>query len=442
MQGMKPELRAYIGLVAAAAAAFLLVAVDWHALLALSVRDYAGLVVLVGLAMFSDYLAVEVGQDKKVRTSIAYLPLLAIIFVFPVAAVMVAVMATAFPARASDWRHSVFNLAQTILAYGLAATLFGVLGSPLDATAEIESVLPLFVLLYIAAITVFAINVLSVSFFVAIRYEQSPRAVIAEAAGRGGGNFLYDILASPVALGIAFLYSKFYITGLLSVVFPLLLIRATYLSALQLVRANHDLLRVLIKAIETRDPYTSGHSLRVSVLARVLAEDHGLRHSLAMRIEKAALLHDIGKIDAEYTDIIAKAGSLSDEEFALIKTHATRGAQLLQSLTSLEKDVVEGVRHHHENYDGSGYPDGLKGKAIPLAARIIMVCDSVDAMMSDRPYRDALPLSFVKAELSRCAGTQFDPDLVRTILESGTLERAELMVDRANARKPAAAMVG
>jgi putative nucleotidyltransferase with HDIG domain len=432
---MIPKLRLYFALVVAAAGVFLLLGVDWHALILLSVRDYAGLFLLVGLAAFSEYLAVEAGQNKRVRSSIAFLPLLAMVLIFPVAAVIVGVIAAVAPARASNWKHYLFNLAQTVLSFGLAATVFQIWETPTVTGGGIDYFLSLFVPFCAAALVFFGVNILSISSFIAVRDDQPLRGVIAEATGRGGGNLLYDLLASPVAFGIAMLYSFYYIPGLVLVVLPLLLVRYTYLSALQLDRANHDLLRVLIKAIETRDPYTSGHSLRVSILARLIAEDHRLRYSMVRRIEKAALLHDIGKIDAAYTDIISKADSLTDDEFALIKTHATKGAQLLQSLTSLEKDVIEGVRHHHENYDGSGYPDGLKGKSIPLAARVIMLCDSVDAMLSDRPYRDALSIAAVKAELRRCAGTQFDPDLVKTILESGTLERADLLVDRANARK-------
>jgi putative nucleotidyltransferase with HDIG domain len=230
--------------------------------------------------------------------------------------------------------------------------------------------------------------------------------------------------------------------GLLAVVLPLLLIRYSYLSASQLQQANRDLLRVLIKAIETRDPYTSGHSLRVSTLAKMIAEDHGLRARLVSQVADAALLHDIGKIDALYAEIISKPAALTDHERSVIQTHATKGADLLQSLTSLEKEIIVGVRHHHEHFDGSGYPSGLQGKSIPIAARIIMICDSVDAMLSDRPYRDALTVEQVNQELRACSGTQFDPELVETILQCGTLPRAELLVDRSGARAAVRVVAG
>jgi len=206
-------------------------------------------------------------------------------------------------------------------------------------------------------------------------------------------------------------------------ILPLMLIRYSYLSKVQLQQANRDLLRALVKAIETRDPYTSGHSLRVSSLARAIAEDLGLPRKKVEQVETAALLHDIGKIDMVYAPLIRKPGELTPEERAVIQSHATRGAELLRSLSSVDEEVIRAVRHHHERYDGSGYPDGLAGKAIPIAARIIMLSDAIDAMLSNRPYRRALTIEQARLELLRCSGTQFDPDIVEAILKSNTLER-------------------
>lgn len=213
-------------------------------------------------------------------------------------------------------------------------------------------------------------------------------------------------------------------------VLPLLLIRYSYLSKVQLQQANRDLLKVLIKVIETRDPYTSGHSLRVSNLARLIAEDLGLPRRHVEQVETAGLLHDIGKIDAIFASIIQKPSDLTEDELRVIKTHAVKGAEFLKSMTSLNDAVIEGVRHHHERYDGKGYPDRLRGDAIPLYSRIIMICDAIDAMLSDRPYRSALPVEAVERELLRCAGTQFDPEITRVIVRHGTLSRARELVRR------------
>lgn len=419
-------------------AAIFVSTINWGALLSLTSRDWLGLASFILLAVLAQALAVRstLGATKPVLSSIAFLPLLALAVVMPVPAVvlatggMTAVHEIFF--RERSWLRALFNTSQTVLSYGLAATLFGVL-RPLFVDGGVGdgvNVANLFLPFYALAVTFFVLNIAFVGTAVAFRQDEPLARVLLEAVGRGGGNLLYDLLASPIGLFAAYLYESFYVGGLLLVVLPLLLIRHSYLSAIQLQQANRDLLRVLVKAIETRDPYTSGHSLRVSTLARMIAEDHGLRPGTVVQIETAALLHDIGKIDALYAEIIAKAGSLNSEELAVIRTHATKGADILHSLTSLDTQVIEGVRHHHERYDGNGYPDGLAGKQIPLAARIIMICDSVDAMLSDRPYRNALTVREARDELKKCAGTQFDPDLVASILTCGTLERADLLVER------------
>lgn len=425
---------------------------DWVSFWRLVPAEFAGLAAFVALGALSQALAVDsiVGAAKPVKSSIAFLPLLALAVVYPPPAVVIAAGGmVAFnelfirPGRV--WNRVLFNVSQAVLAYGTGAWVFRQVlrwasgQSDFGSGASFANV---FFPFYTLALVFFSLNLLFVGVGVAIREEQPVLKVMKEAAGKGGGNLLYDLLASPVALIAAYLYVTYGVPGLLGVVLPLLLIRHSYSEAIQLQRANSDLLHVLIKAIETRDPYTSGHSLRVANLARMIAEDLGLRGSAVSDIEHAALLHDIGKIDALYAEIISKDSRLTEEEWAIIKTHATKGADLLRTLTSLDNDVIVGVRHHHERYDGSGYPDGLSGKDIPLAARIIMLCDSVDAMLSDRPYRTALPTSKVRSELERCSGNQFDPDIVDVVLEHSTIERALLLAEDSGARTPVRAIAG
>jgi putative nucleotidyltransferase with HDIG domain len=416
---------------------------DWADMRQLTPPELIGILTFVALAVLSQVLAVDslVGASQPVKSSIAFLPLLAMAVLFPPPAVALAAggmsaVSEIVVRRGGRWYRGLFNIFQVTLAYGIGSWAFHLLhglltGTPIFAGGDLTAA---FFSFYALAFLFFGLNIIFVSTYVALRDGERLVDILTEAAGRGGGNVFYDLLASPIALGAAYLYVNLHVAGLLMAVLPFLLIRHFYFTAIRLQKANRDLLRVLIKAIETRDPYTSGHSLRVSMLARLIAEDHGLRAAAAERIERAALLHDIGKIDAVYSNILAKEGGLTEEELAVIKTHATTGADLLQTLTSLEKEVITGVRHHHERYDGSGYPSGLAGKAIPLAARIIMLCDSVDAMLSNRPYRSAMAISYVREELQRCSGTQFDPDLVATVLRNNTLERAELLVDRAGAK--------
>jgi putative nucleotidyltransferase with HDIG domain len=400
----------------------------------MGVRDYAGLAVFLGLVILAEHLAVE----SRIRSSIAFLPHLAAATIFPASAIILGVIATCLATGVgrNDWKAGAFNIAQLSLAYGAAATVFAHLSGGVGVESDVEHFVALFVPFYAAAGAYFTINAVSVSAFIAIRDNNSIRTVFVDVTGKGGTNFIYDLLASPIALIIALLYSTFYVAGVVALVLPMLLVRHSYATVFELEQTNRDLLRVFVKAIETRDPYTSGHSLRVATLARAIGQDLGLRRPVLNRLETAALLHDIGKIDAVYSEIISKSAALTAQERELIQTHAVKGAELLGSFSSLDSDIIVGVRHHHERYDGHGYPDGLAGKSIPIAARIIMICDAVDAMLSDRPYRRALSIAEVRQELTACAGTQFDPDIVDTACANHSIERAELLVERAGARDP------
>jgi response regulator RpfG family c-di-GMP phosphodiesterase len=178
--------------------------------------------------------------------------------------------------------------------------------------------------------------------------------------------------------------------------------------------------KALAKAIEVKDPYTHGHSERVTEYALMIAEAMELNERDKQKLKYAATLHDIGKIGIAGR-VLNKAGALTDEEYMHVKTHPLLGDTIIEPV-----EFLQGPRpiilHHHERYDGKGYPGGLKGTDIPLCARILSVADAFEAMRSDRPYRRALPLETALEELSSNAGTQFDPDVVAafiSILESG-----------------------
>jgi putative nucleotidyltransferase with HDIG domain len=171
----------------------------------------------------------------------------------------------------------------------------------------------------------------------------------------------------------------------------------------------------MVKAIEARDPYTSGHSRRVADAATVIARGIGLSAAQVERVRIAALLHDIGKIDEIYAPILRKEGKLTAEEWEIMKTHPAKSAELVATLSDL-RDIVGPVRHHHEHWNGKGYPDGLIADAIPLAARIITFADTMDALTTDRPYRPALGEHEVRAEFVKYCGTQFDPTICGHVL--------------------------
>ncbi len=170
----------------------------------------------------------------------------------------------------------------------------------------------------------------------------------------------------------------------------------------------------LAVALEAKDRYTSGHSQRVRKFSVLIARSLGLPKEEVDVIGQAALLHDIGKIGM-LDKILNKPANLTPEEREAIKAHPVIGAQILAPVRTFEKHVA-GIKHHHEMYDGTGYPDKLKGTDIPIAARIVSLADAFDAMTSTRPYRIGLPLDFAIKEMRRMAGTQFCPDCVNAFV--------------------------
>ncbi len=175
--------------------------------------------------------------------------------------------------------------------------------------------------------------------------------------------------------------------------------------------------RTLSKTIDAKSPWTRGHSERVTEIAIRIARVMGFKKDELRDLELAGLLHDIGKI-ATYEGILDKAGRLTDKEYRQIQKHPVKGAEILSPLKQL-KDIIPGVRYHHVWYDGRGYPDeGIIGKALPPFARILAVADTIDAMSADRPYRKGKSIEEVVAELKRCSGTQFDPDVVWAFLST------------------------
>ncbi len=169
-------------------------------------------------------------------------------------------------------------------------------------------------------------------------------------------------------------------------------------------------LHALTNAIDAKDSYTHGHSERVALMSRMLAQHAGFEPMLIERIYISGLVHDVGKIGVPES-VLCKPGKLTDEEFSLIKMHPEIGARIIEDIRQMQ-DLVPGVLHHHERWDGRGYPHGLAGQSIPLMGRVIGLADAFDAMSSNRTYRRALELPDVLEEITRCAGQQFDPDLV------------------------------
>ena len=183
----------------------------------------------------------------------------------------------------------------------------------------------------------------------------------------------------------------------------------------KLEKAYLDSIQTLRYTVEAKDPYTRGHSDRVSRYSVLIGKYLGLPEEDLRTLEIGGLFHDIGKIGIP-DSILLKEAKLTDEEYSEIKNHPAIGAHILCNATIFQ-DVIPIVKHHHERYDGKGYPGKLAGNDIPYFARIAAVADTFDAMTSRRTYRNALPLEVVREEIAKCSGTQFDPEIAKVFLD-------------------------
>ena len=176
-----------------------------------------------------------------------------------------------------------------------------------------------------------------------------------------------------------------------------------------------DLIHCLISVEEAKDSYTAHHSERVKEFSELIARSLGLSEASVSLITHAAHLHDIGKMGIN-DNVLGKPGKLTDEEFSIIKQHPVIGAKILMQ-SNYTHELVQIVLHHHERYDGRGYPEGLKGEDIPIGARIVAIADSIDAMTSKRVYRDAMSLDYCREEIERNLGVMYDPAIGKVVLE-------------------------
>jgi len=411
-------LKFYVVAIAAGATAGLFLT-GWGETWDWSSRFFNGLIAVLAVALAAETGSVSV-QLGTATVSVAFIPFLAAAFLFePFWAMLVGgvtfCVADLF-VRRKPWIKVVFNSSKEVLAIGFAAFVYRAFGG----TPSVYQFRFVPVAVVAAGVAYSAVSSVAVSYAVSL----SEGVGFSSAWGRiFGGSVLYDLFATPIPALLTYLYVKWELGGVVSLAAPLFIVRHIYVQNLRLQQATRELLELMVKQIEARDPYTSGHSQRVSRYARILARAAGVSARHVEQIATAALLHDVGKVFEEYTPLLRKEGRLTPEERALLQSHPVKSAELVTTISSLRGAVERGVRHHHENYDGTGYPDGLAGEAIPFAARIIMIADTLDAMTTDRPYRKALPFERVIEELRKYSGKQFDPRLVEIVVGSPTIRR-------------------
>jgi putative nucleotidyltransferase with HDIG domain len=321
--------------------------------------------------------------------------------------------------RAPLWRRASFNTGMYVIQTALAGVTFQATGGTIGSVVQSSNILPIFaagIIDYLGNLTI----LLGVLFLQTGQHPlemwkrdqqwQAPVTIISSTVGSllvvstYEFNLFISIGIIFLITSLSYLSSRFYINNMKEYVEDL------ETANLRLEGSQIGLLKTLGTVIDAYDAYTFGHSTQVAVYAEAIAEKMDLKKEEKDLVVKAALVHDIGKVGV-MDAIIGKQGKLTDEEYRLVKRHPDIGAEILGLMEGFE-DMVPLVRYHHERWDGSGYPMGLKGEEIPLGARILAVADTVDAMFSDRPYRKSPTYDEVMEEILRCMGTQFDPKVV------------------------------
>jgi len=318
--------------------------------------------------------------------------------------------------RRTVWYKILFNASQYALSAGIAGMVYQGLGGVVGLVNISSYIIPA----AICAIIYFLIN--SNLFMVVISLSEEV-SILSVWKKQIRGTLATYIALVPIGFIMALVYTNIGVWGIILFFFPLFLARRSFELYTKMRKVYLDTIRALAAAIDAKDPHTKGHSERVAETSVALAQELNLTDKDIENIEYTALLHDIGKIGIA-DNILGKNSSLTDKEFDKIKEHPVMGAKIVEPVDFL-KNSYEAIYHHHEKYNGAGYPDGLKEKDIPLLSRIIAVADAYDAMGSDRPYRKKLSKDKILKELKDQAGKQFDPEIVKVLISVLDREREE-----------------
>ena len=307
-------------------------------------------------------------------------------------------------ARRTTWVKKVFNVSEMAVTYLVVAWIYALLHQPqLDYFSSVQNAIAVVG----SGLVDFVVNSVLVCLVISLAANQSFRYIWLR-------NYRlvmwHELSIIPLGTMIAILW-RFNPISIVLAGLPLEVVRRSYKILNQLQRQTEEALHALVRVIDERDHHTLDHSERVSNYARDIAGELDLPQDDIEAIASAALLHDVGKVGMA-DDILFNPKILNPQERKHAQEHAEIGAMLLSKFPLFDKGAVL-VKHHHERYDGTGYPERLKGKAIPLGSRIISVADAYQAMTEDRPYRRALSIAQAVAQLDAGSGTQFDPEVVR-----------------------------
>ncbi|MDD3631335.1 MAG: HD-GYP domain-containing protein [Atribacterota bacterium] len=360
------------------------------------------------IAMLAEYLSVFLPAGGQI--TVAFPISFVIILVYgPAVAILVEILSVIWEIlkKRDNWYKTLFNAAQYSLSSGLAGVVYISSGGVVGTQNIINYLLPA----ALCALTYCLVNSILVATVISLDSGMSVSKVYRINIKEVIPSYLAE---APMGFIMAIIYVHIGILGILLFFFPLLLARQSFELYTRMRKIYLDTIRTLAATIDAKDPYTLGHSERVSHLAVQLARKLDFAETEIEYLEYAAILHDIGKIGIE-DRILGKKDRLTDEEYDKIKEHPVIGASIIGSIEFLQK-CSQTVLHHHERYEGGGYPHGLKGEEIPRTARLLAVVDAYDAMNSDRPYRKKLSENDILEEIERESGKQFDPAIARTFI--------------------------
>jgi diguanylate cyclase (GGDEF)-like protein/putative nucleotidyltransferase with HDIG domain len=396
--------------------------------------DWIGLLMFTGMVILTEALSIDIYvRNTSVSTSAA--PMLGGILLFGPKGALIVGLTFAVVSKIkhhSPISRGIFNASNQIVAGLTYLTLLNLLSDSffLDLSTPIQ----VLVTLAAAGITYFITTYL-IAVAMHITHNLSIKKVWNEQFGWLAPHYFS---MGVIAFALIFSYVTASIIGLITLLIPLFLVRFSQMQFIdrtrsivqelreknvalgsnseEIYRLNENLFEALAEVIDLRDPYVMGHSKHVARYAVMISQELGLPPERNELVEKAALLHDIGKLGIP-DKILQKPGKLDEDEYKVMQSHTTLGSGLLRTSQKL-RNLIPIIRHHHEWYDGNGYPDGLRGKDIPLEARIVALADAVEAMASDRPYRRARTPEEIFEEIKGAAGTQFDPDIVRAFIDA------------------------
>jgi putative nucleotidyltransferase with HDIG domain len=403
----KVQLYTYISAIAIAAIFLMIYLINEY-----TISDYTLLIVFSVLSAIAETFLILLPKVGAVSVSFA-LTFSAILLTDPLTAAIITASGIIFRVPYSESRgrvhifnnpfyKTVFNISQYIINAGVAGLIYVYVNNLFDFGFKVFNP--------IAGSICLIVYLFLNSFFMAALMSILLKEKLYFIWKNYLLGFINIALVSLLGIVLAFSYDSYGSGGILLFFIPLMFARYTFKLYLDMRKNYFDTLNVLVRAIEASDPYTSGHSMRVSAYAEAIAKQVGLPQNKIDLIKSAALLHDIGKIGID-KNILNKVGRLEKEEFEAIKSHPEIGATIIADLSYLS-NISDIIRHHHERNDGKGYPDGLSYDKIPLETSILTIADSFDAMTTNRPYRSSLSLEAALQEIKDNGGTQFNPDVV------------------------------